>query len=160
VAGVLVARAAGLWDSVSRPRVYLSDSMRLASSIFVLIASGLLAAAPAGAATRTESGPMVRSADAPRTLYGHAPRRLGPVAPSMARRAGLGDTSALLRCATGDSDDDDNLVMQDETPAARIDAGDGAAPALEPLGTLAASRDALPTHRILSRRSPRGPPVF
>ena len=133
--------------------------MRLASSILVLIASGLFAPPLVCAATRLEGG-LLRNADAPRTLYGHAPRHVGPVAPSMARRAGLGATGTLLRRATGDSDDDDNLAVQDEAPAARIDAGDGAAPALEPAGTLAASRDSLPTHRILSRRSPRGPPVF
>ena len=79
---------------------------------------------------------------------------------SIARRAGLGEIGAVLRSTTGDSEGDDDLVVQDEAPAARIDVGDGVAPALQPLGTLTSSRDALPAHRILSRRSPRGPPAF
>jgi hypothetical protein len=74
---------------------------------------------------------------------------------------GLGDTKSLLRHGTVASDsDDDEAVIQDEAPAARIDADDGVTPALRPLGTLVSTSSALPAHRILSRRSPRGPPAF
>ena len=87
-------------------------------------------------------------------------RRLGPVATAVVRRAGLGDMGALLRRGTHNPNDDDEAVIQDESPAARIDGGDNGTPALQPLGTLTASPPSLPPHRILSRRSPRGPPIF
>jgi len=77
----------------------------------------------------------------------------------MARRVGLGEIGAVFRSSAGEPDGDDDVVVQDEAPAARIDAGDGVAPALQPLGTLASARVTLPAHRILSRRSPRGPPA-
>jgi hypothetical protein len=96
-------------------------------------------------------------------------RLAGPLGPlpsaqdafeSIARRAAPGDVGASFRLATDDSDDGDDVIVQDEAPAARIDAGDGTAPALQPLGTLAPFGITLPAQRILSRRSPRGPPAF
>ena len=58
-----------------------------------------------------------------------------------------------------DSDADDGPPIQDDAPAARLDIG-APAPPLEPVGTLASPRDSLSSHRLLPRRSPRGPPVF
>jgi hypothetical protein len=69
------------------------------------------------------------------------------------------DVHAVLLRGGAYSDADDGPAIQDDAPAARIDI-DESAPPLEPVGTLASPRDSLSSHRILSRRSPRGPPVF
>jgi hypothetical protein len=132
--------------------------MRVSLQIFALIASWLCAVPSASAATRPERacGPLARLTE-PRAVPGHTGRR---VRPSFARRMGLGDTKSLLRHGTVASESDDDAVIQDEAPAARIDADDGVTPALRPLGTLVSTSSALPAHRILSRRSPRGPPAF
>jgi len=131
--------------------------MRLWISSVILIASWLstapsaLAAPPVGCAADSNPG---------------LERLLGPSQPkahkgqSLARRAGLGDIGAAFRSGTDDSDGDDDVAVQDEAPAAQIDAGDRAVPALQPLGTLASSGAPLPAQRILSRRSPRGPPAL
>ena len=133
--------------------------MRFWSSLLVLIASWLFAAPFASAAARPMGCAVESDAKLHPTVGPRAPRVDLP-SQSIARRAGLGEIGAVLRSTTGDSDGDDDLVVQDEAPAAQIDAGDGVAPALQPLGTLTSSRDALPAHRILSRTSPRGPPAF
>jgi hypothetical protein len=73
---------------------------------------------------------------------------------------GLTEQMDMLVRGGGDQSDDDNAAIPDEAPAARIDAGKRIAPTLEPAGILISSRDDLPAHRILSPRSPRGPPVF
>jgi hypothetical protein len=133
--------------------------MRFSSSILALIASWLLLAPSAHAATRAGTERLERGAER-RTSFGHT-AALGPLAvESIAERAGLRDTGAFLRCGSDETDGDDDAMIQDDAPAARIDAGDGVAPVLEPLGTLASLQDALPSHRILTRRSPRGPPIF
>jgi hypothetical protein len=95
----------------------------------------------------------------PRMSFGHRAAQVGPVAQSIAQRAGLAETGARLQRANAAATDDDEAAIQDDSPAARLDVGERVAPALQPLGTLAASLYSLPTHRILPRRSPRGPPV-
>jgi hypothetical protein len=78
----------------------------------------------------------------------------------MAERAGLGDTLAVLKHGHHARQvDDDDAAIQNNAAADRIDDDRRAAPLLEPLGTLASSPIALPSDRILTRRSPRGPPV-
>ncbi len=67
--------------------------------------------------------------------------------------------NAVLVHGDADSDADDGPAIPDDAPAARLDI-DESTPQLEPVGTLASPRDSLSSHRILSRRSPRGPPVF
>ena len=131
--------------------------MRFWISPLILIASWLFAAPSAAAAPA-----MGCAADSNAGLE----RLLGPSQPKahatvrfLARPAGLGNIGASFRSGTDDSDGDDDVVVQDEAPAAQIDAGDAAAPALQPLGTLAPSGTTLPTQRILSRQPPRGPPV-
>ena len=130
--------------------------MRVSFSIFALIASWLCAVPCASAATRPERACRFV------THLGHSgaasDHRGARGARSFARRVGLGYTGPLLRRGTVNADADDEAVIQDESPAARIDAGDRVSPSLRPLGTLASSHSVLPAHRILSRRSPRGPP--
>jgi len=131
--------------------------MRFLVSCVVLIASSIGAAPYASASTRPASELAAPHAQAAVSGRGAFIRQL---VRSLAFDAGLGGNDSLLRSADGDTDGDDDTVVQDEAPAARIDAGDGVTPALEPLGTLVSSPYTLPAARILPRRSPRGPPVF
>jgi len=136
--------------------------MRLASSIIVLIASWLLAAPSAEAATAHGGSKKAHRSHSckQKAAYGHPPRHLGPLRQSIAERAGLGDTRAVLKHGHhARQDDDDDAVIQNNVPADRIDDGRRAAPTLLPIGTLASSHTALPSDRILTRRSPRGPPL-
>src|SRR5438067_10624129 len=138
--------------------------MRLASSSIVVIASWLLVAQPAEATAAHGGSKRVHRLHSckQRTAFGHQPRHLGPLrAQSIAERAGLGDTRAVLKHAHHARQvDDDDAVIQNNVPADRVDDGRRIAPALQPLGTLASSHTALPSDRILTRRSPRGPPLF
>jgi hypothetical protein len=83
----------------------------------------------------------------------------GPVAPPSTRAlAGLTDPRLVLhRGSTADADDD-VAAIQNDPPAARIDAGLRLAPAFEAIGVLARIADRLPTLHRFSPRSPRGPP--
>ncbi len=146
--------AAGLWDSCIRFRTNLSAQMR-PSSLVALILPWLLMAAthisprapktdPAGFTDRTE---FTASLCQERSLT------------ALVRVLG-GPRPQLLRLGRHPADNDKDGIVQDNAPAARIDGVDRAEPALEPLGTLSRSRYALPSHRILSRRASRGPPVF
>jgi len=65
----------------------------------------------------------------------------------------------LLRGGAHSDESGDDAAIQDDAPAVQFDI-DEAAPPLEPIGTLAGRRDSLSSHRTLTRRSPRGPPVF
>ena len=143
---------------IAVPAPLLSEYMRVSFSILALIASWLCAVPFASAATRPErSCGSITHVGNSRTAFGQPGARVGR---SFARRVGLGYTGSLLRRGTVNSASDDDVVIQDESPAARIDAGDRVSPTLQPLGTLASSHSVLPAHRILSRRSPRGPPAF
>ena len=129
--------------------------MRLTSSIFVLIAWGLLLTpSTADAATLTPVAGSIQAAL--RTAPGHPAPQPGPLATQVVARS---HPAAAMRADDADPDGDDDAMIQDDTPAAGIDAGERLAPALEPLGTLSSSCHSLPSHRILSRRSPRGPPA-
>jgi len=133
--------------------------MRLLFSFALLIACWMGAAPCAWAAVRAAVNPGAERRASPDV----APERgafLRHLTQTIAFDAGLAGADAVLRSADGDTDGDDDTVVQDEAPAARTDAGDGVTPALVPLGTLSPSPCSLPTHRILPRRSPRGPPVF
>src|SRR5262245_39446367 len=69
-------------------------------------------------------------------------------------------SAALVRPAATFPDGDDGAAIPPDAGSATIDLVARIASPLVPLGTLASSRYALPSHRILTRRSPRGPPVF
>ena len=128
----------------------LSEQMRVSSSVVALMLPSLIAAV-----TNASYGAV------PFTSFLHAfqvdrstAARLELVAPG---------TRGPLRLARLTAHNDNNAVepvAQDEAPAARIDPGDRTAPALERLGTLSSSRYPLRSHRTLSHRSFRGPPVF
>jgi len=83
----------------------------------------------------------------------------GPVArTSTALHAGLPSPKPLLtRSPHGPLGDNDAAIAND-APVARIDADEGVRPALRALGLLASSLDPLPSSRVFSPRSSRGPP--
>ena len=131
--------------------------MRFWISPVILIATWLLSAPCAWAAARigcaAEMAGTVQQGARPSLPH-------DSTVEAIARRAGLGEVGAVFRGNTDDSDDDDSdAIVQDEAPAARLDTNDGAAPVLEPIGTLVSSGTTLPSQRILTRRSPRGPPA-
>jgi hypothetical protein len=83
----------------------------------------------------------------------------GPVAPKRTL-LGLTDITALLtRGARAKNLASDDEAIQNDAPAARIDADDRPLPTLRPLGVLHASFARLPRTRAFSPRSPRGPPT-
>jgi hypothetical protein len=82
----------------------------------------------------------------------------GPVAPKRTL-LGLTDITALLKRGTRANLAGDDEAIQNDAPAARIDADDRPVPSLQQLGILHASFAPLPRTRAFSPRSPRGPPT-
>ncbi|HEX3703406.1 MAG TPA: hypothetical protein VHU82_08755 [Vicinamibacterales bacterium] len=84
----------------------------------------------------------------------------GPVAHPYSRGpAGLIDEGLRLQHAPHTSIDDDDAVIQNDAPAAFVDADTSVAFALEPIGVLARACVRQPKAHDFSPRSPRGPPV-
>jgi hypothetical protein len=72
--------------------------------------------------------------------------------------AGLIHTASQMRRATHADLDGDEAAIQNDAPAAHVDAEDCATPELRPLGVLIGSLDLRLYTRTFSPRSPRGPP--
>jgi hypothetical protein len=66
-------------------------------------------------------------------------------------------TTLLQRCAHTRLNDDD-AAIQNDAPAAPIEADDVASPGLQALGILASLVDTLPISSVSFPRAPRGPP--
>ena len=126
-----------------------------------LVVLWLLCASVATAAPAHRRG-RARVCDAHRAKLAklHRDRKpVGPVAPPSTRAlAGLADPTLLLKRGSGTNFDTDVDAIQNDTPAARIDAGLRLAPAFEPVGVVARISDRLPKLHRFSPRSPRGPP--
>jgi hypothetical protein len=164
-----VASDAALWDSDGRIPSILSASMRLSSSTArrvmkasSLVVLWLLCASVASAAPAHRRG-RARVCDAHvvkhRTLRTHSTSVGGPVAPPSTRAlVGLSEPTVLLQRGSRATLDDDVAAIQNDSPAARIDAGLRLAPDFEPIGVLARICDRLPKLHRFSPRSPRGPP--
>ena len=93
-------------------------------------------------------------------LLRHAKSFSGPLArPPHRALFGLTDVTALLqRGARGDMDNDD-AAIQNDAPAANVDADGRNTPTLQPLGPLVGPLDWYPRTRTFSPKSPRGPPL-
>jgi hypothetical protein len=93
-------------------------------------------------------------------LIRHAKSFGGPLArPPQRALFGLTDVTARLqRGARGDMDNDD-AAIQNDAPAANIDADGRNRPTLQPLGPLVGPLDWHPRTRTFSPKSPRGPPL-
>jgi hypothetical protein len=72
--------------------------------------------------------------------------------------AGLIDTASQMQRGTHADLDGDDAAIQNDAPAAHVDAEDSPIPALRPLGVLIGSLDLRLHTRTFSPRSPRGPP--
>jgi hypothetical protein len=96
-----------------------------------------------------------------RKLIRHAKAFGGPLARQPQRALfGLSDVNACLqRGARADMDDDD-AAIQNDAPAANIEADGRATPPLQSLGLLVGPFDWRPRTHTFSPRSPRGPPVL
>jgi hypothetical protein len=84
----------------------------------------------------------------------------GPVVqPSTRAQAGLSDVIVRLQRGMRASVDDDDKAIQNDAPAAWIDAAERLSPALGRLGVLVRTGVLHPNTHAFSPRSPRGPPV-
>jgi hypothetical protein len=84
----------------------------------------------------------------------------GPLAkPPQRALFGLTDINARLQRGAGGNIDNDDAVIQNDAPAANIDADGRNTPTLQPLGPLVGSLDCHPRTRTFSPKSPRGPPL-
>ena len=96
-----------------------------------------------------------------RKLVRHSKSYGGPLAKRPQRALfGLADVTARLhRGAHADLNDADSAAIQNDAPAANVDADGRTVPTLRPLGQLVGSLDRRPRTRTFSPKSPRGPPV-
>jgi hypothetical protein len=93
-------------------------------------------------------------------LIRHAKSFGGPLArPPQRTLFGLSDITARLQRAARANTDDEHAAIQNDTPAANIDADVRATPTLQPLGLLVGPLDWHPRTRTFSPKSPRGPPL-
>ena len=84
----------------------------------------------------------------------------GPLAKRPQRALfGLSDVTARLQRGARANMDDDDVAIQNDSPAGHLDVEGRTVPALQPLGLFVRSLDRrLPT-RAFSPKSPRGPPI-
>ena len=92
----------------------------------------------------------------------HHPKSFGgPIAPVSKRvLAGLSDYTTLLKRNCAARIDDDDEAIQNDVPAARIDADERQVPIFQPLGLLHRSGDRALCAGAYSPRAPRGPPAL
>ena len=96
-----------------------------------------------------------------RKLIRHSKSFGGPLAkPPQRALFGLSDVTARLeRGAHASINDGDDAAIQNDAPAANVDADGRAVPTLQPIGVLVSSLDRRLLTRAFSPKSPRGPPV-
>jgi hypothetical protein len=135
--------------------------LRAVSGVLLLWLLSAVAADAAPAARRSAYGAVC---DAQTITLKKVRRQIksfgGPLKRFIMRRAtaGLTDTSARLLRGTPQHFDDDEAAIQNDAPAARIDADIRPIPPLQPIALLPGGGDRRPRTRAFSPRSPRGPP--
>jgi len=134
--------------------------MRASCVVLFWLLSVSLAQAAATQGLRSAGAPCDEHSTTLRKLIRHSKSFGGPLAkPAQRALFGLSDVTARLqRGARADMNDDD-AAIQNDAPAANIDADRGAVPALQPLGVLVGSFDRHAPTRAFSPKSPRGPPA-
>ena len=94
-----------------------------------------------------------------RKLIRHSKSYGGPLARRPHRALfGLSDVTARMQRGASANLNDDDAAIQNDAPAANIDADDGAGPTLRPLGLLIGSVDSQPRSQAFTPQSPRAPP--
>jgi hypothetical protein len=122
-----------------------------------LLWSSVAGAAPAPRASKPVCDPQVVAA---KKLLRHQRSYGGPLKlPSQRALLGLHDLTSHISRWTHGNLGDENQAIQNDAPAARIDADLRPAPSLRVLGLLAGSIDPHPRTPACSPKSPRGPPV-
>jgi hypothetical protein len=156
-----------------RPSVTsVTRTLQKARRLFVPVLLVCLFAAAADAAPRTRRHQVTRhpvkavaawascgTSLTLRVLQRQSRSVAGPVArTSTALHAGLPLPKPLLTRGPHGRLDDNDAAIANDAPVARIDADEGVRPSLRALGLLANALDPLPSSRVFSPRSSRGPP--
>jgi hypothetical protein len=95
-----------------------------------------------------------------RKLIRHSKSFGGPLARRPQRALfGLSDVTARLQRGARANMNDDDAVIQNDAPAANLDADGRDVPTLQALGLFVGALDRRPRTRTFSPKSPRGPPV-
>jgi len=135
-------------------------TLTVACSVVLLWLLSVCVAGAAPAPRHRHAGPIC---DPQSTTLQKLPRHPksfgGPLrTPSHRALAGLIDTASQMRRATHADFDSDDAAIQNDAPAAQVDAEDCPIPQLRPLGVLIGALDLRLSSRAFSPRSPRGPP--
>jgi len=127
--------------------------------LFWLLSVSLAQAAPTPD-HRATGAPCDEHSATLRKLIRHAKSFGGPLARRSQRALfGLTDVTARLQRAARANTDDDHAAIQNDAPAANIEADGRATPTLRPLGLLVGPLDWHAPSRAFSPKSPRGPPI-
>jgi hypothetical protein len=154
-------------SSRAAPMRPLASLLRTPKKAIGIAALLLLAAAPAIAAPGPRQDRDQRLCDSQgqqatlRKLLRHPKSYGGPIA-NRPRNSKLGlrfDLSTHVRRAKRTVAGNEAAAIQNDAPAARVDADAGSQAALRPLGFLIGPVDSHPRTRAFSPRSPRGPPA-
>jgi hypothetical protein len=142
---------------------YLSPYLRTlvrAGSRCLLVSICLLSASAASAATAPRSGRGVCDSHTTARRMVRHPKSFGGPVKLPPERALLGlDELAAHISGRPHGFGDENQAIQNDVPAARIDAGDAPVPSLRIVGLLVGSIDLHPCTRDCAPKSPRGPPI-
>jgi len=140
---------------------FLSPNLRSLVKAGSLVSICLLWASVAGAAPAPRSGAKTvcdPQTAAARRLPRHPRSFGGPLKPSTQLLA-LGELTSHVTRRTHGNLGDENQAIQNDAPAARMDADDRPVPTLRVVGLLVGSIDRHPRTRTCSPKSPRGPPL-
>jgi hypothetical protein len=136
--------------------------MRVGCAILFWLVSASLAQAASSTQGQRATGALCDAHSTTlRKLIRHSKSFGGPLARRPQRALfGLADiTARLQRGARAGMTDGDDAAIQNDAPAANVDADSRTAPTLQPLEGLVGSLDRRPRTRAFSPKSPRGPPV-
>jgi len=163
-------RRAGLWDIDARfqPKLtgmrFNSSPARMLMRTSCVVLFWLLAPSLAQAAVtlgpRSTGALCDEHSTTLRKLIRHAKSFGGPLAkPAQRALFGLSDVTARLQRGVHTNMNDDDAAIQNDAPAANIDADTRTTPTLHPLGLLDSALDRHPRTGAFTPKSPRGPPV-
>ena len=135
--------------------------MRVGCAVLIWLASASLTEAASPLSHRATGVLCDSHTTTLRKLIHHSKSFGGPLArPPQRALFGLSDVTARLqRGGHANINDGDDAAIQNDAPAANVDADGRAVPTLQPIGVLVSSLDRRLLTRAFSPKSPRGPPV-
>jgi len=136
-------------------------ALRVASALFLLSMLTTAFAEAAPVLRRGAAGPICDAQTVMLKALRRLPKSFGGPLKVPRRRAVTVSTDATARVVHAPvvHRQGDATMIQNDAPAARVDAGDRLTPSLRSLGVLSGAVDMRPSSRTFSPRSPRGPPV-